>query len=147
MILLVANLTVTAAMFGVIWVIQLVHYPILAGIDEGAFAKWHEFHSNRITYIVGPLMVGELALAGWLAVQRADVYGVGLLLVTIAVWVATFVLSVPIHNRLGPSSSLQRLAVEEQLSKLVLTNWVRTALYSTKLLLLIALFISASGTN
>lgn len=142
MILLVANLTVTACMFGVIWIVQLVHYPMLAGLDDQDFVKWHVFHSRQISFVVAPLMVGELGLSCWLAFSRMDFIGWSLLSLTVATWAATFLLSVPIHESLGRSASPD--TTQALIKRLVRTNWPRTILYSIKFCGLIALFLKAA---
>lgn len=141
LILLVANLTVTSVMFGVIWVIQLVHYPLFEGLDFNSFTKWHEFHARYISFIVAPMMVGELGLSLWyLLAQREWVSGL-LFALTVGIWASTFLLSVPLHNRLGQ----QNASFEESrvaIRKLVLSNWPRTLIYSLKFLGLIAAFLA-----
>ena len=45
---------------GVIWTIQLVHYPSFHFIDKLSFTNFHNFHERRISIIVMPLMLIEL---------------------------------------------------------------------------------------
>jgi len=52
----------TFAMTGLIWLIQGVHYPLLAKIGANEFTEYVHLHAKDITYIVGPLM-----LQHWLA--------------------------------------------------------------------------------
>ena len=48
----------TLALVGLIWTVQLVHYPLMAEVRTG-FARYHELHRERITWIVAPLMGAE----------------------------------------------------------------------------------------
>ena len=50
-------------MVGVIWVIQLVHYPSFHFINKKDYEQFQDFHMKRITYIVMPTMLIELAPA------------------------------------------------------------------------------------
>lgn len=120
---LLANTASTWAMVGLIWLIQLVHYPLMAHVNQG-FHTFHAAHASRITWIVGPLMGLELATSLALTARRPE--GIpawaawsGVVLVGIC-WGATALLSIPMHNRL--SSGVD----PEALGQLVRTNWVRT---------------------
>jgi Domain of unknown function (DUF1772) len=142
--LLVANLTVTSAMFGVIWVIQLVHYPMFAELNAAALPRWHAYHSSRISYLVAPLMVGELALSvgfSWMAPKPASFIALGL---TVGVWLATFFLSVPLHESLARVELNKAQSADELIRKLVVTNWPRSILYTAKVILLIWIFLQTS---
>lgn len=138
---LVANLTLASAMFGVIWVIQLVHYPLFAGLDESTLGEWHKFHTRRITYLVAPLMVGELALSIGYAWMAASLAGFVALVLTVGVWIATFTWSVPLHESLAQIESDSGANLREIIRRLVLTNWARSLLYTLKAILLIVLFL------
>ena len=52
-------LNVISAFFltGVIWTIQIVHYPSFHYIDKLSFVNFHQFHERRISIIVMPLMM------------------------------------------------------------------------------------------
>lgn len=64
--LLVANLSATLVLVGLIWTIQIVHYPLFLRVGAQEWAQFHAEHSARITLLVGPLMLAEVALALWL---------------------------------------------------------------------------------
>lgn len=123
----------TLAMFGVIWIVQLVHYPLMARVGESSFREYQRQHVRRITWVVGPLMLAEVATAlsilidapsGWS--ERAAWTGIGL--VTLA-WVATALFSVPLHGRLerGFDAATHR--------RLVATNWIRTCVWTARAVL------------
>jgi hypothetical protein len=124
------HLAATLAMAGVIWMVQLVHYPLFGRVGESGFAAYGAEHASRITLVVGPLMLVELATAvalvwtrpaampGWAAV-------VGLALVA-ALWVSTWLVQVPLHATLAHGFDA---AVHE---RLVATNWVRTAAWTAR---------------
>ena len=58
------------AMVGVIWTVQLVHYPMLATMSELVPAQAAVDHQRRISWVVGPLMAAEGVTALVLLVDR-----------------------------------------------------------------------------
>lgn len=126
----VANLGATLAMAGVIWIVQVVHYPLFSGVGEEGFAAYASSHARRITFVVGPLMLVEAATAVWLAFDRPAPVGragawAGVALVAVA-WASTFFVQVPLHGRLGAGFDAAAHA------RLVRTNWARTAAWTAR---------------
>jgi hypothetical protein len=129
--LLAAHAAVTWAMAGLIWFVQVVHYPLFAAVGAAAFPAYHAAHTRLTTLIVAPLMLCEAALAVWLVTQpEADwtVWAAAALLAV--VWLATFGLSVPRHNWLAAHG-----ADAEIIRTLVATNWVRTLAWTGRAVL------------
>ncbi len=127
-----AQVASTLAMFGVIWFVQVVHYPLFARVGTGDFTRYAALHATRTTYVVAPLMLVELATSIALlyapmrsaAVRPAEAWGGAVLLAL--VWASTAFLQVPLHNR------LQRGYADKQVLQLVRTNWVRTVAWSLR---------------
>jgi hypothetical protein len=119
------QLAATLYMVGVIWVIQLVHYPLLAYVGEAGFTAYTTRHVQWISGVVGPAMMIEAITAvaslylmpttGQL--KWAIIAGVVLLLV---IWGATVLFSIPCHTQLQAGFNLPAI------KQLVATNWVRT---------------------
>ncbi len=126
--LVVIQLGLTSVMVGLIWVIQLVHYPLFAHVGERAWGTYHAMHMRQISLIVMPVMVAELGLAGWLAwappvgVSRYVMWAA--LVCVMSAWASTALWSVPAH---GALSSAPDVSVIE---RLVLTNWPRTVAWT-----------------
>ncbi|WKN40851.1 hypothetical protein [Tunicatimonas pelagia] len=129
--LVILHLLVTAALTGLIWVVQLVHYPGFRYIDHTQFNDFQRHHMQSISYIVAPLMLAEVAFTVWLQIEfwnKSEVY-----LATIAsvllmvVWVVTFSISAPIHGKLATDGYDRQL-----INKLVSTNWIRTFAWSAR---------------
>lgn len=124
-----AHVFATLAMVGLIWTIQLVHYPLMAEVRNG-FVNYHDQHCARIAWLVGPLM-GVEALTGLLLLyERPPGVGqipvwVGFLLIGL-IWAATAFLSVPEHSRLTRGYDARAI------SRLVDTNWIRTLAWSAR---------------
>jgi hypothetical protein len=72
-------------------------------------------------------MLAELILIVWWVLS--DVYSavsVSAVVFVLIVWLSTFVLQVPIHNRLKAGKE------DREIRHLVATNWIRTAAWSLK---------------
>lgn len=114
------------AMVGLIWIIQLVHYPAFRWIEAKEFVGFHHMHSQALSLIAGPLMLTQLATA-YFHSQRPWLY-LGLSLV---VFILTFAVSVPIHNLLVNGKD------PLQIERLISTNWWRTGVWSVHGLVLL----------
>lgn len=115
-------------MTGLIWFVQVVHYPLLGAVDSRGFGPYHREHMRRTTFVVGPIMLIEATTAVWIAgADLAAPYltGLGLLLLAV-VWAATMWLSVPRHNQLAAGFNADAHAA------LVATNWIRTVGWSAR---------------
>ena len=120
---LVANLAATLFMTGVIWFVQLVHYPLFAYYRDDAFA----IHAQRTAYVVALPMLVEALTAFLLLVKRptSPVLWVGLFLVGL-IWLSTNFLQIPMHAKL--ESGFDPTAHQ----RLVRTNWLRTTAWSAR---------------
>lgn len=121
------NTFCTFFMTGLIWYVQLVHYPSFYFLNEENFTYFHKHHSVRTGIIVMPVMSIELATSGVLAWMEGwttlNTFGFYLV---ILIWISTFLLSVPKHN------ALKHGKVDSLIDGLVNTNWFRTVLWSMK---------------
>ena len=63
------HLIPTTFMAGVIWFVQVVHYPLFRAVGERAFRSYEERHTVLTTWVVLPPMVAELGLSLWLLLQ------------------------------------------------------------------------------
>lgn len=122
---------------GLIWTIQAVHYPAYHYIDLAKFASYQDYHTKWITPIVAPIMIIELLTAGLLALSAGKLYSlwtlnlVGVLLI----WAVTFGLSVPAHTMLMQAYDYKAAQF------LILTNWLRTALWSVRAIVLFGYWV------
>ena len=134
---LLVNVASTWAMTGLIWFIQIVHYPLFGRVGAAGFARYEADHSNLTTLVVGPLMLAEAFTAMWLVArppagvpQSWSIAGAALVLM---IWAATYFLSVPQHGVL--SGGFDAPAYHT----LVNTNWVRTIGWTSRGLLVLAM--------
>ena len=132
-LLLLLHVGATLLMVGVIWTIQIVHYPLFSAVGVDGFAAYQAAHTRRISYIVMPLMLIELATAALfviappLPVAPWLLWG-GLGLV-VPIWLSTFALQVPQHHTLSGGFDVRAHRL------LVGTNWLRTIAWSLRGLL------------
>jgi|688.fasta_scaffold838315_2 hypothetical protein len=133
-LLFVANLASTWFLTGLIWTIQLVHYPLFDRVGREGFASYEGAHARMITPMVGPAMLIEALTAALLLMARprfmpAWAAWAGVALVGIA-WLSTFLLQVPMHGTLARGFDVDAHA------RLVGTNWIRTAAWTARAVLL-----------
>lgn len=129
-LILLSHVAATLYMVGLIWCIQIVHYPLLAQVGTEGFAAYEAAHSRLITPIVGLPMLVELLTAGLLLFVRSPAIGlaetsIGLLLVFV-IWLSTIVWQVPQHAILASGFD----AAAHQ--RLVKSNWIRTIAWSVR---------------
>jgi hypothetical protein len=72
MVALYANTIATAVMVGVIWFVQVVHYPLLAQFGSTQSVAVAEQHQTRTGYVVGLPMLVEGLSTLWLLARTPD---------------------------------------------------------------------------
>ena len=119
---------VTWYMVGLIWMVQIVHYPLFARVDGSRFVEYMHEHQRLISMIVIGPMVAELVLTIWWAWNHPSVVPDWLpytgLVFVVVVWFSTFLLQVPRHQQLtlGYNGGTINLLVQ--------TNWIRTVAWT-----------------
>jgi hypothetical protein len=129
------NLLSTFMLTGLIWTIQIIHYPSFKYISPNKFPDFMIFHMNNITYIVMPLMLLELMSASYLLISIFSTVTIINFVFVLFIWLSTCLLSIPCHNKLKVKYDLKTI------EKLVITNWPRTILWSLKSILSILIMI------
>ena len=136
----IAQALASVGMFGVIWMVQLVHYPLMRFVSESQFARFESAHRVRISWVVGPLMLVEgvcvlaflfappTGLPWWLpwAGAAAEAVAIG----------TTVLISAPLHERLNAHSD------PALLDRLIATNWIRTVAWTARAGLAIAMLVT-----
>ena len=134
-VVLLAHVTATVFMVGVIWFVQVVHYPLFGHVGREGFADYSLAHSRLTGFVVGPPMLVEATTAVALVVSppRGVSYLLPLLgLVLLAVvWLSTAFLQSPQHGVLG------RGFRQGSHRFLVRSNWIRTACWTLRGLLVL----------
>lgn len=140
--LLLTNTAATLVMVGIIWFVQIVHYPLFDGVG-GSFVEYEARHTASVSRVIAVPAVAEVAAAGLLVPFRLDgvpawmPWVAGALLASI--WLVTLFVQVPLHRRLGAGfdAHLHR--------RLVATNWLRTAAWTARGALALAMTAAALG--
>lgn len=139
---LLLHAAATCAMTGLIWFVQIVHYPLFAAVDAGSFTAYHQAHTRLTTFVVAPLMLAELAAAVVIATHAPHLaHGrwLGLALLAV-VWAVTFGVSVPSHDVLATDF------VADAHATLVAANWIRTVAWTLRAGLALWMVASAVPT-
>lgn len=135
LMLVLVHAAATLAMFGVILVVQIVHYPLFRYVEPASYEAFQAEHMRRITWIVAPLMTVELGtaiLVAWRLPPGVSAWqawaGLGLVLF---IWGTTGLVQVPLHRRL--TDGFERAAHR----RLVRTNLLRTGAWALRALLVL----------
>lgn len=130
----IVQVLTTWYMMGLIWFVQMVHYPFLERLKGERFSQLHHSHVRWTNYVVPLPMLLEAITAAYLVyrpfpVDMRGMFGVGLGLVMINMG-STFLVQVPAHTKLRQGYD------RETCRFLVRTNWIRTLAWSARGVLL-----------
>ena len=142
-LLLLAHAAATLFMVGVIWFVQVVHYPLFARVGAPDFSAYSTRHTTLTGLVVGPPMLLEAGTAVALVVWTPPGISVSLvwtgLLLVAGIWLSTALLQAPRHTALGRGfdPAAHRF--------LVTSNWLRTVLWSLRGLVVLCILYLAMG--
>ncbi len=117
-------------MTGVIWIVQILHYPLFNMVGRENFAAYEAAHTNLITLVVMPAMLVELILTAMIffappASVPSSLNWLNAVLLAV-IWLSTAFLQVPQHSILAGGFD------EKAYRMLVNSNWIRTVAWSAK---------------
>ncbi|MEM9354438.1 MAG: hypothetical protein AAGA92_15640 [Planctomycetota bacterium] len=129
-LILLSHAAATLAMVGVVWFVQVVHYPLFTRVGRGEFRRYEIDHQRLTTFVVGPLMLIELATGLLLAFRLGggplQIAAWGGLALLAAIWTMTYLLQIPQHAALiidyNPAT----------IRNLVRGNWARTIAWTAR---------------
>ena len=101
-----SNLISSSILLGLILIVHFVHYKSFYFISDKEFIDFHTFHTRSISYLVIPPLIN--------------------LILVLSIWIVTFLLQVPCHNKLSSGKS------ETTIKKLIDTNTIRVYLWLFK---------------
>ena len=130
--MLIIHLIATSVMVGVIWIMQLIHYPSFHFIELNQYTTFQRFHMSRISYVVIPAMLTELftLILIIISMDQVDPIILASALLLIVIWLMTAVFFSGMHQKL--TLGYDQVVVE----KLVKLNWGRTLLWTLRLLII-----------
>ena len=131
-LLLIVQLIASAAMMGVVWIVQLAIYPLFGKIGPQEFEDFHARYMFRVSFVIMPLMAIE-------ALTCAACFFIGdklaLLVPSILfgiICASTAFIQIPQHRAL----------TLERVPSLVRGNWIRTIAWTIRTLLLASLVLA-----
>ena len=138
-IILLLHAAATLMMLGIIWFVQLAHYPLLKFVGKKDFIKYETEYVKRIMpYVIFVLLVELitgilLRLIKPIGVSFVQVW-IGLILLLI-IWLSTWLIQVPLHKKL-------RLGFDEKSHNLLVkSNWIRTISWTARAFLVIWMLV------
>ncbi len=135
-IILAAQALASAAMCGLIWFVQVVHYPLFARTDTTHSPDYADENQRRTAPVVLPPMLVEAVTATLIAITPPPAIGwpaalAGLAMVAV-LWLSTLLVQMPLHAQLKHAGH-----TPATVAALVQSNWLRTILWSARGLLAI----------
>ena len=128
------NIIINSILVGVILMTQFINYPLFKSIKSD-FTNYHKKYTERMGYVVAPLMVIELILVTYIFLHhKENLFVIFIFLLTIIIWASTFFIQVPIHNTLSKKKEKNKII------KLNKSNYIRTICWILKLIISIHFF-------
>lgn len=133
-ILFIIHILTSLTMLGLIWFVQIVHYPLFSQIPADNYSLYQQLHMKWTGYLVAPVMLVELitGLLLFFNYPYSDskvLFTVSMILLA-GVWLSTAFIQVPLHNSLIDGSNVLSI------KKLVTSNWIRTICWTIRSLIL-----------
>lgn len=120
-------------MVGVSLITHFVTYPSFKLIKSSLFSEFHKSYTNKMLFIVAPVMILELISSLFLVIFDVSDNNteIGLFISLLLIWFLTFFIIVPIHNKLTVNYN------KDLNQKLIKYNGLRTIFWIIKLILFI----------
>jgi hypothetical protein len=103
--LLKIHLFASFYMTGIIWLVQVIHYPLFNLVGSNNWPDYHAKHIRGTSLVIAAPMFIELLSLGAIFYLAPDYRGHYLMLssffLLLIIWLTTFLISVPIHNQLA----------------------------------------------
>ena len=127
------EIIINSILVGIILSTQFVSYPLFLIVNQNQFKIYHDFYTKYISYVVVPFMLLEILINAFNLLNTNDVYPLYFVstFLLLFIWLSTILIQVPLHN----SINLDYDTV--QIKQLINSNWIRTILWISKLLILV----------
>jgi len=134
-VLFIVQILCTFTMTGIVWFLQLVHYPLLRRVTRSRFAVFHRINVLLSSFVVGPPMLLELIavlyslwrIPPWMT---PDSVYLGAVLLAI-IWISTIALQSPQHKKLQAGFD------PRSYRRLLYSNWIRSYAWSFRTIILL----------
>ncbi|CAN5729704.1 hypothetical protein BH23CHL5_BH23CHL5_09530 [soil metagenome] len=127
-LVLLLNAASALFMVGLIWMIQIVHYPLFSVVPPDRFGTFHRRHSRRIAWLVIPAMsieaVTTVSLLKWRPASVEFPLVLAGVVAVVTVWLLTIFVQVPQHQNLARGYD------DATINALIRFNWLRTTTWT-----------------
>lgn len=129
-LLLIVQAIASSAMCGIIWFVQIVHYPLFARVRDGGreFAVENQRRTQRVVIAFMLAEAVAAAVIAWkppVGVPRPVAFaGLGAVAM---LWLSTVFVQMPLHARLAREGH-----APAAVDALVRSNWLRTAVWTLR---------------
>lgn len=131
---LVFETALSGVLLGVLWFVQLIHYPLFFKVKED-FLSYEKEHVRKMTYFIIPLIILDVFLNVVLTVKLAyhpySLLIAGALAFNLMAWLSTLFFQLDQHRKLCASFS------HKTLKSLINTSWIRTVFWTIKTVLIV----------
>lgn len=126
-LILLVNFSATMFMTGLVWFVQVIHYPLYLKITSD-FEAYELMHTRLTSRLTAPVMLIELitTLLMWWYWPSYYVLNLAITILLALIWISTFLIQIPLHNKLCQAQD------ELHCRKLVKSNWLRTIAWTLK---------------
>ena len=118
-------------MIGISILVQIIIYPSFKDPDFKNFNSFHLSYSNKMFYIVAPIMLTELFSSLFLVYKNPSKTYLISLFFLLLIWLLTFLFIVPIHNFLSANHS------KKKVQRMIRLNGMRTFFWLSKYLTIV----------
>ena len=126
MLVELGTLFTTFFMTGLIWFVQIVHYPLFEKVGKEVFVEYEKSHTQLTGYLVAPMMIAEFAFTSLWLYQSPNLSLWMAFVLLLIIWASTFFVQVPLHGHLSKNYKARHI------KKLVRSNWIRTIAWTLK---------------
>lgn len=124
MIIEVFKFCVDFGLLVLILMVQLIVYPSFLHFSKTNLIKWHQSYTPKITTIVAPLMIAQVALHAYTLIFSFSYLQVIQTILIASVWLITFLYFVPLHQKIE-----SKQFTTQNLKNLINYNWLRTIIW------------------
>lgn len=107
-----------------IFLVQLCIYPAFKYFEEENLVRWHHIYTPNITYVVFPLMMGQIIVSTYSIYTHISLLSSIHIVLVLMTWLSTFAYFVPLHQKINSN----KFTIDD-LKKLEKRNWYRLVLW------------------
>jgi hypothetical protein len=119
------GLIIDFGMLVLIWMVQLLIYPGFKYFERRQLIIWHAQYTRNMTFIVMPLMLGQLLFHTYQTYMDFSMIQVLAMFLVVLSWILTFTIFIPLHQKIS-SSRFEN----PDLQQLEVFNWWRTIIWT-----------------